>query len=147
METTQHQEWRSRQRIDVGAVLKAALAAGVIFFLLSGGSPWSTAGTMNAVMGRDLPFGMFTLVALHFLLAVVYTFIIAVAIYRFRTPMAVPLGILVGMALYGVNFVVYSASGILQKSPEFRPIMVHLMFALFASLIYKAMSVPKPLNA
>src|SRR5688572_27517766 len=147
METTQHQEWRSRQRIDVGAVLKTAVAAGAIFFLLSGGSPWSTAGTMNAIMGRDLPFGMFTLVGLHFLLAVVYTFIIAAGIYRFRTPMAVPLGVLVGIVLYGVNYVVYSASGITQKSPEFRPIMVHLMFALFASLIYKAMSVPKPLKA
>src|SRR6478735_6072353 len=144
METTQHQEWRSRQRIDVAAVLKAAIAAGLIFFFLSGGSPWSTAGTMNAIMGRDLPFGMFTLVALHFLLAVVYTFIMAAAIYRFRTPMAVPLGILVGMGLYAVNFVVYRASGLHQQSPEFRPVMVHLMFALFASLIYKATSVPKP---
>ena len=147
METTQHQEWRSWQRIDVAAVLKAAIAAGLIFFFLSGGSPWSTAGTMNAIMGRDLPFGMFALVALHFLLAVVYTFIMAAAIYRFRTPMAVPLGVLVGIGLYAVNFVVYSASGLHQKSPEFRPIMVHLMFALFASLIYKAMSVPKPLKA
>lgn len=146
METTQHQEWRSRQRIDVGAVLKAAIATGLIFFVLSGGTPWSTAGTMNAIMGRDLPFNVFLLAALHFGLAIVYMFIIAAAIYRFRTPMAVPLGIVVGMALYGINFVVYRASGILQKSPEFRPIMVHLLFALFASLIYKAMSVPKPLK-
>ncbi len=146
METTQHQEWRSRQKIDVSAVLKAAFGSGLIFFLLSGGSPWSTAGTMNAIMGRDLPFGMFTLIALHFLLAIVYTFIIAAAIYRFRTPFAVPAGVGVGLALYAVNFVVYRASGLLQKSPEFRPVMVHLMFALFASLLYKAMSVPKPLK-
>jgi hypothetical protein len=146
METTQHQEWRSRQRIDVGAVLKASIATGLLFFVLSGGSPWSTAGTMNAVMGRDLPLNLYLLAAFHFGLAIVYMFIIAAAIYRFRTPMAVPLGIAVGMALYAINFVIYSASGVSQKSPEFRPIMVHLMFALFASLIYKAMSVPKPLK-
>jgi hypothetical protein len=73
-------------------------------------------------------------------------FIIAAAIYRFRTPVAVPIGMGVGMALYAMNFVVFRASGILMKSPEFRPFMVHLMFALFASLIYKAMSVPRPLR-
>ena len=41
------------------------------------------------------------------LLSIVYTFIIAAVIYRFRTPVAMGLGVLVGMAIYGMNFLVF----------------------------------------
>lgn len=146
METRQHQEWRSRQHIDPVAVLKAGLTAGLVFFILSGGAPWSTAGTMNAIMGRDVSLGIVPLLALHLILSIFYTFIIASVIYRFRTPVATGLGVGVGMALYGINFLVFQALGVAMKSPEFRAFLVHFLFALVASLSYKALSVPKPLK-
>ena len=145
METTQHQEWRSRQHINVPAVLKAAFATGLLFFIVSGGSPWSTAGTMNAIMGRDVPLS-FPLLALgHFGLSLLYMFIIAAVIYRFKTVLAVPIGVGLALALYGANYLLFSAFGAVMQSPEFRAFLVHFMFGLFGSLLYKAMSVPKPL--
>ena len=147
METTQHQEWRARQRISVPAILKAAFATGLLFFIMSGGSPWSTAGTMNAIMGRDIAMSWPLLIIAHFGLATLYTAVIAAGIYRFRTPVAVPLGIGITLALYGINFVLFRGMGGTMQSPEFRAFFVHLVFGLFASLLYKAMSVPKPLPA
>lgn len=147
METTQHQEWRSRQHINIPAVLKAGFGTGLLFFIMTGGSPWSTAGTMNAVMGRDIPMSLPLLVASHFGLALLYMFVIAAVIYRFKTVLAVPIGIGITLALYGANYLLFSAFGVSMQSPEFRPFLVHFMFGLFGSLLYKAMSVPKPLPA
>jgi hypothetical protein len=145
METTQHQEWRSRQHINIPAVLKAGFGTGLLFFLMSGGSPWSTAGTMNAVMGRDIPMAFPMLVICHFGLALLYMFVIAAVIYRYKTVLAVPAGVGLALVLYGANYLLFSAFGVNMQSPEFRPFMVHFMFGLFGSLLYKAMSVPKPL--
>jgi hypothetical protein len=147
METSKHQEWRARQHISIPAILKAGLGTGLLFFIVSGGSPWSTAGTMNVIMGRDLPLNMAMLALGHFSLALVYMVVIAGAIYRLKTPVAVPIGILVTMVLYGLNFGIFHALGGTMQSPEFRAFLVHFMFGLFASLLYKAMSVPKPLPA
>ena len=85
METPEHQEWRARQRVRLGAVFKAAMLAGLVLFLMSGGGPWSTAGTMNAIMGRDIPANYLLLALGHFTISLVYVFIIAQVIYRFRT--------------------------------------------------------------
>lgn len=147
METTQHQEWRSRQHISIPAVLKAGFGAGLLFFIMSGGTPFSTAGTMNAVMGRDIAMNWPLLVVCHFGLSLLYMFIIAAVIYRFKTVLAVPAGIGIALALYGANYLLFSAFGLSMQSPEFRPFMVHFMFGLFGSLLYKAISVPKPLPA
>ena len=145
METTEHQEWRSRQRLDLGAVIKAGFATGLLFYFMSGGSPWSTAGTMNAVMGRDFAAGFWTLLFWHFALSFLYTLVIGVVIYRLHTAPGVVAGVGVGVVLYGLNYLIYASSGMTIQSPEFRPAFVHLMFALFASLLYKAMSIPRPL--
>lgn len=145
METTQHQEWRARQHINIPAVLKAGFGAGLIFFIMSGGTPFSTSGTMNAVMGRDIPMSFPLLLVCHFGLSWLYMAIIAAVIYRFKTVIAVPVGIAIALALYGANYLLFSAFGVTMQSPEFRPFMVHFMFGLFGSLLYKAMSVPKPL--
>src|SRR5690349_12324112 len=100
METPEQQEWRSRQHLDVAAVFKAAFACGLIFFYMSGGTPWSTAGTMNMIMGRDIKTSFVVLLFGHFAVSFIYTLIIATVIYRLKTPLAVPLGVVVGLGLY-----------------------------------------------
>jgi hypothetical protein len=147
METPEHQEWRSRQALSWSAVFKAGFGAGLMFFVLSGGTPWSTAGTMNGIMGRDVPGSWIGITFCHFLLSFVYMFVIGSAIYRFRPPVAVPLGILVTMGLYLINVLIFRMGGMTMSSPEGRAVLVHLMFGLFGSLFYKALSVPKPLPA
>lgn len=152
METTEHQEWRSRQQLSISAVLKAGLTCGILFFIMSGGSPWSTAGTMNMIMGRDIPVGseagrFWSLAFWHFILAILYTFLIGLVIYRLRTPTGVAIGVLVGMALYIANVFLFRGLGLTMQSPEFVTWFVHLVFSLFAALLYKAFSLPKPLAA
>jgi len=113
---------------------------------MSGGSPWSTAGTMNAIMGRDLPVGMFALVTLHFLLSFIYVTVIAHAIYRLRVMSGIIVGVLTGWVLYGINFAIFHSLATQMQSPEGRALFVHFTFSLFASAAYKGASVPKPLR-
>jgi hypothetical protein len=146
MESSEHQEWRSRQQLSVAAALKSAFVCGLVFFYMSGGSPWSSAGTMNMIMGRDIKTPFIVLALGHAAVSVVYTLIIAVVIYRLKTPLAVPMGILVGMGLYALNVLVFRSAGLTMQSPEFVTWFVHFVFSLFASLLYKAFSIPKPLE-
>ena len=146
MESPEHQEWRARQRVRFNAVFKAAILAGLVLFLMSGGGPWSTAGTMNAIIGRDIPMNYLLLALGHFLLSLVYVFIIAQVIYRFRIVSGIAVGIAVCIALYGLNFVVFRGLGLTQHSPESKVFFVHLVFGAVASALYKAFSVPRPLN-
>lgn len=147
METAEHQEWRARQQLDPLAAIKAGLSVGIILFIMSGGSPWSTAGTMNMIMGRDIPVSFWPLAIGHFGLSIIYSFVIAGVIYRYPAMFAVPAGVLVGMALYALNVLVYQSGGFTMQSPEFVTWFVHFIFALFASLVYKAASVPPPEGA
>ncbi len=145
METPEQQVWRSRQQLSWPAVWKAAFGAGLMFYVLSGGAPWTSAGVMNSIMGRDVPGSLFLITVCHFALSFVYMFVIGTAIYRFQTPVAVPFGILVTLGLYAINLLVFRMGGMTMGSPEGRAVLVHLMFGLFGSLFYKALSVPRPL--
>jgi hypothetical protein len=144
METPQHQEWRSRQQVSARAVAQAAFCAGGILFIMSGGTPWSTAGTMNIVMGRDLPLGFFTLLLLHMALAYAYAWVIAFATYRLRIITAILAGVGAGMGLYVLNYAFFHGLSVQMQSPEFRAFLVHFSFSLFATVIYKGASVPRP---
>lgn len=144
METPEHQELRSRQRVSGRAIVWAALTAGAITFIFSGGTPWSSTGTMNAAMGRAFPINFVLLGILHFALALIYAAALARACYRFTLVPAIFIGLLTGAVLYGVNFVAFQAGGVEGKVPEIRVLITHLTFALFATVVYKGASVPKP---
>jgi hypothetical protein len=143
MDSFEEQELRARQALDMGAVFKTAFAVGLIFFVMSGGSPWTTAGTMNMIMGRDFVANFWTLLFGHFAVSFLYSWIIASVIYRLATPAAVAIGIGLGLALYFANLVAFWSLGGKMQSPEFVTFFVHVTFSLFASLMYKAFSVPK----
>jgi hypothetical protein len=146
METPEHQEKRSRQRVSWSAIIKTAVVTGLILFIMSGGGPWSTAGTMNVIMGRDVKLPFAGLALGHFTVALLYIAVIAHVIYRFRVVMGIVAGLGVTLALYAVNFAIFRMSGMEQQSPEFRTFLVHVTFGIMASAIYKALSVPKPLR-
>ncbi len=101
---------------------------------------------MNAIMGRDLPIGFAALLILHFALSFVYTAIIALVIYRLRTGAAIPAGVGAALGLYALNYASFYGLGVQMQSPEFRAIFVHVTFGLFASVVYKAASVPRPIR-
>ena len=113
---------------------------------MSGGGPWSTAGTMNAIMGRDIPLNYLLLALGHFAVSLAYVFVLALVIYRFRLLPAIAVGVVVTLGLYGVNFAIFRGLGVMQHSPESKTFFVHLVFGAIASALYKAFSVPRPIK-
>ena len=146
METPEHQEYRARQRVSWGAIIKTTGIAGLVLFIMSGGGPWSTAGTMNAIMGRDISLPIVVLALGHFAVALLYVFVMAQVIYRFRVIPGILACVGVVLGLYALNFAIFKGLGVAQQSPEMRTFFVHVSFGLFASAIYKALAVPKPLR-
>jgi hypothetical protein len=143
MDTFEQQELRARQALSPSAVFKTGFAVGAIFFVMSGGSPWTTAGTMNMIMGRDFALGFWSLLFGHFALSFLYCWIIGSIIYRLKTPSAVAIAVLIGLGLYGANALAFFAlQGKTLTQSEFVPFFVHVTFSLFAGLLYKAFSVP-----
>ncbi|HEX8313202.1 MAG TPA: hypothetical protein VF614_17890, partial [Chthoniobacteraceae bacterium] len=107
METPEHQEYRARQRVSWSAIIKTTGVVGLVLFIMSGGGPWSTAGTMNVIMGRDVSLPWLVLALGHFAVALLYVFIIANVIYRFRVIMGIVVGLGVTLALYAVNYAIF----------------------------------------
>jgi hypothetical protein len=142
METIQHQEWRSRQRVNWRAVSTTALFVGGLTFVMSGGSPWSTAGTMNAIVGRDYPWNFVVLILGHFMSSYLYAAIIALAIYRFRIIAAMMLSLGVSLALCWVTGAIYESFGWVMQSPATRALLTHMAFGLYAAAVYKGACVP-----
>lgn len=147
METPRQQEARGRHRISWRGIFAAAATAGAWTFIFSGGSPWSSAGTMNAVMGRDVPVDharFFVLLVEHFAVALLYAAVLGAVVYRFRVIAALGAGLAVGAALYLGNLMVFRAIGGVMQTGEGRAIVTHAVFAVFATLVYKAAGVPRP---
>ena len=113
---------------------------------MSGGSPWSTAGTMNAIMGRDVPWNFFVLLIGHFVTSFLYATVLAFAVYRVQWVLAVFVGAGVGVALNFLSHEVFSTLGWVMQSPEVRALFTHVTFGMFGAAVYKGASVPPPLE-
>jgi hypothetical protein len=144
MESFKHQEWRGRQQVSWSAIWLTALVAGGITYIMSGGSPWSTAGTMNAIVGRDVPWNFFLILIGHFAASAIYSMIIALAIYRLPLIASLVVGAFVSLVLCFLSKEVFNTMGWVMQSPEIRAVLTHLAFGLFASAAYKAAAVPPP---
>jgi hypothetical protein len=130
------------------AALWAGLAAGLIFVFLSRGIPWSSMGFGTSAMGRELPIRevptlFFVNAIVHFALAIVYSFVIGRLVYRFDMPVAVALGAVVGLFLYGLNYLLFVIGLGLHGPSEFSVAATHFFFGMVVAGAYKALSVPK----
>lgn len=146
MESPEHQEQRSRERVRPKAVVKAALLTGFVLFVMSGGGPWTTAGTMNAIMGRRVDTNILILALGHFAVAFIYMWVVAQAVYRWKLWTALGVGVAVGVALYLPNVLIFRGLGVPENTYEGRVVFVHLVYGLFGSALYKAFSVPRPMK-
>jgi hypothetical protein len=140
-ETDEHQEARSRERVDWSAVWKVALAMGAYFFLFPGGTPW-TSGSPGGVMGRSFEWAWPALVVAHLALCYAYTMVIAHAVYVLRTISAFFAGVAVGGILYVLNLALFMGTSSSQS--EMRAMAAHVIFGGIAAVMYKALSVPVP---
>ena len=139
------------------AAVYAGLIAALVFLLVemflvtaAGNSPWAPVRMIGAIaLGQDvLPppasfaFGIFIAAAVvHFVLAIIYSTILSLAIFRLDTWLAIIGGGVFGLLLYWVNFY-----GFTELFPWFVNargsinIVAHLIFGIVAALSYKELA-------
>jgi hypothetical protein len=133
--------------------MQAGLIIGAVFFLLNRGIPWVGSGEINpAVMGREInsgaeqTFGSFAgLIAIHFLVAIIYSLILAPIVHGFRPWMAGLVGAVGGLVLYFINYAV--ATMILDPAlmrSEWQCAVQHVIFGLVFAETYKGMVRRRP---
>ncbi len=143
LESFEEQEARARRRLRVGALLRAAAIAAVLVFVVPTGGPWMSTEAFTNVMGRVLTKNMVVDLIGHFMVAFVYAWIIALAIYRLPTSGGILLGTALTLPLYGVNYLIF-AMGAGLGGNELHTFLAHFMFCLFFSIAYRALAVPPP---
>lgn len=128
---------------------QASLLVGGILFLVSRGIPWVGSGAVNpAIMGREInagnsPSGVFflSIMALHFLVSILYGVILAPIVHGFRPLVAGTVGGVVGLVLYFLN---YAISGIFMDTSvtqhEWPSMVLHIVFGIFFAEAYKGMA-------
>lgn len=129
----------------VGAALKGGLLAGAIVWLFPGGNPWTSFArpSMTHLMGRSISedpaanlFSLATLGALvgHLALSIVLAFLIVGVVYRLRSWKAILAGAFTGLALYGINYVIFrSFAAQLTGEYELNVSMAHFLFGMLAA--------------
>jgi hypothetical protein len=142
METFDQQERRARRQLNLRAVIKASLAAGLITFILPGGGPWMSFDSGTATMGRVLTTNVVFAAAMHAASALAYGWVIALVTYSLSTVSGIILGALMSIPLFAASYLV--VGGIDADANEVHAAIAHFAFALFFSAMYKAMAVPAP---
>jgi hypothetical protein len=146
---------RLRHVVDWRAALWAGLSAGAIFLialliiypLATGGSPWIVLRFLaSIVLGQEalVPANTFdagvALVALlvNFVLAVIYTLIIAFIVHRWGILLSIILGGLIGLAFYLINFFAFTFLFEWFAFARAWPfLVVHVLFGAAAGGIYE----------
>jgi hypothetical protein len=142
METFEQQEQRARQRVRGKALIKAALIAGTITFFLPGG-PWMSYESGIATMGRVITNTVWIAAVSQLVLSLLYGAAIASLIYSLPLVVGIVSGALLGLPLYGLNYI-FLRSSLGASGNEVHAAIAHLMFCLLFSAMYRAMAVPPP---
>jgi hypothetical protein len=136
-------------RVNWGMAVVAGLISGLVVWLLSHGTPWFTSGLVSPTfMGRDLkapgavnPAGSLLTVVAHLAISICYALVIAALVSRFRAIWALGVGALVGLALYALNFVVFTLLWNVNWTGGELPVLVtHVVFALAVAGLYKGLA-------
>lgn len=129
------------------AALWSGLSVGTLFLFFSKGIPWSSLGFGTSAMGREFlakegpGFFVFNILV-HMTLAVLYAFAIGVVVYRLNIVAALVAGAILGLALYGVNSLIFHYAVGPASSGEFSVAVTHVFFGVVCAAAYKAFSVP-----
>lgn len=133
----------------------ASILAGTIFFVLElimvwiflGKSPWGPSRLMaSIVLGKAvLPppdtfdLGIFIMALIvNFILAFIYSLIIDAIVHRASAGFALLLGFLGGLALYYINFYVFTFwFPWFASARNWVTVLTHIIFGISAALIYK----------
>lgn len=143
------QELSAQHHVRWFKALCVSAAMGAVFLMLPRAVPWFSSGVPETAMGRPLGvmrgFEVEPLIwtsGLHLLLAICYGMILAMLIFRFPARTAILLGGAIGLALYGLNFVLFRLVIGTPATGEVPIALTHLAYSLMFSGAYKAVSVP-----
>ncbi|HEV3410059.1 MAG TPA: hypothetical protein VG095_07185 [Chthoniobacterales bacterium] len=142
VESFDQQEERARRRLRSGALVKAALLAGVLVYVVPSGGPWMSTEAFTNAMGRVVIQNVFVAAILHFLLAFLYGLAIAACIFRPALGAGILFGTLLAFPLYGLNYMLLGL-GAGFAGNELHVFITHFMFCLFFSAAYRAFAVPR----
>jgi hypothetical protein len=143
VESDESVERRARSRLSEPALFKAAALAGLFVYIVPSGGPWMSHEAFTNVMGRIMsPIWLVDLVG-HFILALLYGWLVAALIYRQPTGAGIGLGVGLAVPLWGVNYVFFGLLGGMAAN-ELHTFLAHFEFCLFFSVAYRALAVPRP---
>ena len=141
-ESFEEQERRAQQELNIGALIKAAMLAGVLIFVVPAG-PWMSQESMVNVMGRGMGNQPVLAFIGHFAVAFIYAWIIALCIYRLPLGAGVGFGALLALPLWALNYAIFAAGAGFQAN-EVHAAIAHFMYCLFFSVAYRGLAVPSP---
>jgi hypothetical protein len=143
IESPEQQERRARRRLRPKPLIICALIVGAIVLVVPAGGPWMSQEAFISAMGRIVSENLFVNLITHFVLVFVYAWIVASCIYSFRTAGGIALGTVLGLPLYGINYLFFAVM-LGYTSNELHVAIAHLVFCLLFSAAYKAAAVPPP---
>jgi hypothetical protein len=143
IDSPEDQERRAREKLRVKPMISCALIIGAILFVVPSGGPWMSQEAFISAMGRLISKSWLINLVSHFILSIIYGVVTASFIYPLRLGAALFVSVLVGIALYGVNYVIFAAL-LGYTSNELHVGIEHVVFCLFYAAAYKAASVPRP---
>jgi hypothetical protein len=143
IESPEEVERRARQRLRPRALVKSALLAGVLVYVVPSGGPWMSTESFTNVMGRVITLNAIVDLVGHFVLALIYGWIVAACIFRLPTMVGIALGTAMSIPLWGLNYLLLGMAAGMHGN-ELHTFLAHFQFCLFFSAAYMAMAVPKP---
>jgi hypothetical protein len=134
-DTFEQQEERARSRLRPSAILATWVFVGILF------QPWITVGP-DRLAGRYFSLMDWSSLFLHYGVMFAYCIIVGACVYRLNILLAFLAAPFIGIGLYFLNLIVTHA--VASPSPnEGAIVILHIIFALFATACYKGFSVPR----
>lgn len=145
IELSPEEQNQYRRQHRWGAAIKAGVIAAAVVWLWPSGNPWTSFMMPSGayIMGRPVvaepSITMFSIQALpahvaHFVIGVLYAFIILASAYRLRAGKAIIAGVITGAVLYGLNYLVFRvAAPQFTGSYEFNVALAHVLFGGIAA--------------
>ena len=136
---------RFRRSHRWGAAIKSGLLAGAIVWMFPAGNPWTSFMSPSAalVMGRPVSANesisitsiqAFPAYIAHFVVSILFAFIILAVVWKLRAAKAIFAGIATGLVLYGLNFAVFRLAAPQFTGPyEFNVALAHVLFGGIAA--------------
>ncbi len=150
VETGRMPHWRAATWAGLIGGLAFVASQLILVSLVAGESPWGPVRMVGAILlGREVlpPPATYELGAtvaaavVHFGLSVIYAWILALLIFRYETGKAIGIGVFFGLALYAINFFIFSnVFPWFVMSRTWITVVSHIAYGGIAAWAYKGLA-------